>query len=314
MFERFTEKARRVMVLAQDEARLMDNDFIGTEHLLLGMLAEGQGVAGKALVSFGLALPDVRDKVEARVGRAKGGTGGGGKPPFTSRAKRVLELSLREAMRLGHNYIGTEHMLLGMVREGQGVGCQVLGDMGVQLSDVRDQVLALLSGHNPESVDVGPGEVQLRMGELRNVAPRHLTTPVIEAMTNAARLAGSQPVTTAHLLLALLGRDASQAAKALAALKVTKPAVEAKLAEIPVESTSDATPTPKTVEIKFGEISTVINNPELAAGLRSVSTEDLVAALEDLIARGAVAPGVGPAPDPFDPEPPPSDPSDAGPD
>ncbi|MBO0729986.1 MAG: ATP-dependent Clp protease ATP-binding subunit [Acidimicrobiaceae bacterium] len=145
MFERFTDRARRVLVLAQEEARLLNHNFIGTEHILLGLIHEGEGVAAKALESLGVTLDAVREKVEETIGPA--GSATTGSPPFTPRAKKVLELSLREALQLGHNYIGTEHMLLGLVREGEGVAAQVLVSLGADLSRVRQQVIQLLSGY-----------------------------------------------------------------------------------------------------------------------------------------------------------------------
>ena len=145
MFERFTDRARRVLVLAQEEARLLNHSFIGTEHILLGLIHEGEGLAAKALESLGISLEAVREKVEETIGPA--GSAPTGSPPFTPRAKKVLELSLREALQLGHNYIGTEHMLLGLVREGEGVAAQVLISLGADLSRVRQQVIQLLSGY-----------------------------------------------------------------------------------------------------------------------------------------------------------------------
>src|ERR1051325_1995292 len=145
MFERFTDRARGVVVLAQEEARLLNHSYIGTEHILLGLIHEGEGVAAKALESLGVSLEAVREKVEETIGPA--GSGTMGSPPFTPRAKKVLELSLREALQLGHNYIGTEHMLLGLVREGEGVAAQVLVSLGADLSRVRQQVIQLLSGY-----------------------------------------------------------------------------------------------------------------------------------------------------------------------
>ena len=157
MFERFTDRARRVLVLAQEEARLLNHNFIGTEHILLGLIHEGEGVAAKALESLGISLEAVREKVEETIGPA--GTSTTGSPPFTPRAKKVLELSLREALQLGHNYIGTEHMLLGLVREGEGVAAQVLVSLGADLSRVRQQVIQLLSGYQtgggPEKAPAG---------------------------------------------------------------------------------------------------------------------------------------------------------------
>ncbi|MDQ6613708.1 MAG: AAA family ATPase, partial [Actinomycetota bacterium] len=157
MFERFTDRARRVLVLAQEEARLLNHNFIGTEHILLGLIHEGEGVAAKALESLGISLEAVREKVEETIGPA--GSSTAGSPPFTPRAKKVLELSLREALQLGHNYIGTEHMLLGLVREGEGVAAQVLVNLGADLSRVRQQVIQLLSGYNnpKEGAPAGSG-------------------------------------------------------------------------------------------------------------------------------------------------------------
>ncbi|MGH9077265.1 MAG: ATP-dependent Clp protease ATP-binding subunit [Acidimicrobiales bacterium] len=159
MFERFTDRARRVLVLAQEEARLLNHNFIGTEHILLGLIHEGEGVAAKALESLGISLEGVREKVEETIGPA--GSSTAGSPPFTPRAKKVLELSLREALQLGHNYIGTEHMLLGLVREGEGVAAQVLVSLGADLSRVRQQVIQLLSGYQAgggkEGVSAGSG-------------------------------------------------------------------------------------------------------------------------------------------------------------
>src|ERR1700694_3522844 len=145
LFERFTDRARRVLVLAQEEARLLNHNFIGTEHILLGLIHEGEGVAAKALESLGIRLEAVREKLEETIGPA--GSSTTGSPPFTPRAKKILELSLREALQLGHNYIGTEHMLLGLVREGEGVAAQVLVNLGADLSRVRQQVIQLLSGY-----------------------------------------------------------------------------------------------------------------------------------------------------------------------
>ena len=145
MFERFTDRARRVVVLAQEEARLLNHNYIGTEHILLGLIHEGEGVAAKALESLNISLEAVRRQVEEIIGQ--GGSSPSGHIPFTPRAKKVLELSLREALQLGHNYIGTEHILLGLIREGEGVAAQVLVKLGAELARVRQQVIQLLSGY-----------------------------------------------------------------------------------------------------------------------------------------------------------------------
>ncbi len=149
MFERFTDRARRVVVLAQEEARLLNHSYIGTEHILLGLIHEGEGVAAKGLEALGISLEAVRAQVEEIIGQ--GGSSPSGHIPFTPRAKKVLELSLREALQLGHNYIGTEHILLGLIREGEGVAAQVLVKLGADLGRVRQQVIQLLSGYQ------GPG-------------------------------------------------------------------------------------------------------------------------------------------------------------
>ena len=146
MFERFTDRARRVVVLAQEEARLLNHNYIGTEHILLGLIHEGEGVAAQALESLGISLEAVRSQVEEIIGQ--GSSSPSGHIPFTPRAKKVLELSLREALQLGHNYIGTEHVLLGLIREGEGVAAQVLVKLGADLSKVRQEVIQQLSGYS----------------------------------------------------------------------------------------------------------------------------------------------------------------------
>jgi len=150
MFERFTDRARRVVVLAQEEARTLDHDCIGTEHILLGLIREGDGYAARSLESLGISLDAVRQQVQEIIGR--GQQAPSGHIPFTPRAKKVLELSLRESLQLGHNYIGTEHMLLGLLREGDGVAAQVLVRLGADLDRVREQVIQLLHGYQGQDV------------------------------------------------------------------------------------------------------------------------------------------------------------------
>jgi ATP-dependent Clp protease ATP-binding subunit ClpC len=144
VFERFTDRARRVVVLAQEEARLLSHNYIGSEHLLLGLIQEGDGVAAKTLESLDVSLSHVRAVVEDIVGRGQAPSAG--HIPFTPRAKKILELSLKEALQLSHNYIGTEHILLGLIREGEGVGAQVLTHLGANLDRVRERVVELLGG------------------------------------------------------------------------------------------------------------------------------------------------------------------------
>jgi ATP-dependent Clp protease ATP-binding subunit ClpC len=148
VFERFTDRARRVVVLAQEEARILNHSSIGTEHLLLGLAHEGEGVAAKALAALGISLEVVRERVDEIIGQ--GPRAPIAHIPFTPRAKKVLELSLREALQLGHNYIGTEHILLGLIKEGDGVAAQVLARLGAEPERVRQQVIQLLSGHEDE--------------------------------------------------------------------------------------------------------------------------------------------------------------------
>jgi GNAT superfamily N-acetyltransferase len=143
VFERFTDRARRVVVLAQEEARLLDHNYIGTEHILLGLLEEREGVAGRVLASLSISLDDTRRRVEEAVGR--GSSTPTGHIPFTPRAKKVLELSLREALRLGDKHIGTEHLLLGLIREGEGVAAEVLNGLGADADRVRTIVMSVLS-------------------------------------------------------------------------------------------------------------------------------------------------------------------------
>jgi ATP-dependent Clp protease ATP-binding subunit ClpA len=272
VFERFTDRARHVLVLAQDEARELQHNFIGTEHILLGLVAERDGVAARVLASFGLSLAEIQDTVSKAVGPIPGAGAGAAvhKPPFTPRAKQVLEYALREALQLGHNYIGTEHLLLGVIREGEGVGAKVLAGSGVELTEVRDRVLDTLSRYN-----------------LRQTPslPRRLSTATNSALSQASALAKERALTTGQLLLGILAVEGSHAARALTALGVSRSAVEAKLEEIPVDSTSDAGPRPQTVEIKVGNTSTVITDPELAAGLQQAGPDEVQLALRQVIEK-----------------------------
>jgi len=156
MFERFTDRARRVVVIAQEEARMLNHDYIGTEHILLGLIHEGQGVASEVLDTLGVSLDAARGRVEEIIGQgAKAPTG---HIPFTPRAKKVLELSLKEAVGLGSGYIGTEHILLGLLREGDGVACHVLTDLGLDLNGVRQVVIRRAEERGPEPEGASNGE------------------------------------------------------------------------------------------------------------------------------------------------------------
>jgi ATP-dependent Clp protease ATP-binding subunit ClpA len=182
MFQRFTDRARRVVVLAQEEASRLDHNYIGTEHLLLGLISEGEGVAAAALKSLGISLAPVRQQVEEIIGR--GQEAPQGHIPFTPRAKKVLELSLRESQQLGHNYIGTEHILLGLIREGDGVAAQVLVRLGADRNRVRQQVIQLLHGRTAE--EPGPGaEIRPEMaGQRAGIGP---DTSDLDEQIEAAR-------------------------------------------------------------------------------------------------------------------------------
>ena len=224
MFERFTDRARQTVVLAQEEARRLGHSYIGTEHLLLGLLREGEGVAAQALSRMGISLADVRSDVVRIIGEASDSPSG--HIPFTPRSKKVLELSLREAMQMGHNYIGTEHILLGLVREGEGVAAQVLVGRGADLNRVRAMVLAELQ-------NIGPGS--------RGAGPRR-TAGGEEALSGAQQLAGASAVGSHHLLEALARSEDSLASKVLISLGIDADTLAAKIDELGIEGTSDVTP------------------------------------------------------------------------
>jgi ATP-dependent Clp protease ATP-binding subunit ClpC len=160
LFERFTDRARRVVVLAQEEARMLNHNYIGTEHILLALSHEAEGVAAKALESLDISLEAARQQVAEIIGRGPAPLPG--HIPFTPRAKKVLELAFREAMQLGHDYIGTEHILLGLIREGEGVGAEVLQRLGADLYRVRQTVIQLLSGYTAGKGERIAGPQELR--------------------------------------------------------------------------------------------------------------------------------------------------------
>ena len=178
MFERFTDRARRVVVLAQEEARLLNHNYIGTEHILLGLIHEGEGVAAKALESLGISLEAVRNQVEEIIGQ--GGSSPSGHIPFTPRAKKVLELSRRAANELRHDFIGTEHVLLGLVREGEGVAARILSDLGAPSERIAAAVLEMLQGGR------GPVDPEFVRRFSQHRPPPIVTSPY--APTRARRL------------------------------------------------------------------------------------------------------------------------------
>jgi len=246
VFERFTDRARRVVVLAQEESRRLNHDFIGTEHILLGLIQEREGVAAQALGALGIRLEAVRARVEETVGR--GESTPSGHIPFTPRAKKVLELSLREALQFGHNYIGTEHLLLGLIREGEGVAATVLVGLGADLESVRLKVIQLLAGrqgsgvppelladpgtraaviatavpYEPGQTTTSPGGELFRAALDRLVLRRFTVSScrvLLLAESEALRL-GTTTVGPEHLLLGLLAEGEGAAAVALGAMGI----------------------------------------------------------------------------------------------
>ncbi len=246
MFERFTDRARRSIVLAQEEARRLQHNYIGTEHVLLGLLGEETGVAARVAKGFGLTLAVGREDVLAIIGRGKGASSG--HIPFTPRAKKCLELALREALQLGHDYIGTEHVLLGIVREGEGVGAQILLRHAGSLTEIRAAVVDQLHGGTTET----PGRRMLgrlggrRTGPIRLLQPELpevRTTPAADiSLAGAARLAGAGPLGSHHLLLAALDDPNTAAARALLALGVDLDSARETLRTADVTGSSDELP------------------------------------------------------------------------
>lgn len=177
MFERYTDRARRVIVLGQEEARLLNHNYIGTEHLLLGLLKEGEGIGAQALTLHSVDMPALRSAVEEKIG--KGSQAPSGHIPFTPRAKKVMELSLREALQLGHSYIGTEHILLGLIREGEGMAAQVLADRDIKLNDVRKTILNLV-GRQYEEQRQRRVTVNVEATDLPQPAPKTSTATTKE--------------------------------------------------------------------------------------------------------------------------------------
>jgi ATP-dependent Clp protease ATP-binding subunit ClpA len=243
MFERFSPSGRQVIVLAQDEARRFNHNYIGTEHLLLGLLAEPDGVARRALQAAGVTLDDARAGVEAAVGRGKRPPSG--HIPFTPSAKKVLELGLREALSLHHDYIGTEHLLLGLVREREGLGARLLTQAGIDLLSLRMTVLDLVPPAPAADTRRRPFWARSRhdvpaRAEAGDVL--RTTTATDTSLDEARRLAGDGAVGSHHLLLATLSDSTSAAAKALGSLGIDLDQARSALREVDVAGTTDELP------------------------------------------------------------------------
>jgi ATP-dependent Clp protease ATP-binding subunit ClpA len=248
MFERFTDRARRAVVRTQQEARQLHHNYIGTEHILLGLLGEPEGVAGRVLDGFGMTLDGVRHEVVAMIGEGQHDVKH--RLPFTPRAKKVLELALREALQLHHNYIGTEHILLGLIREGDGVAAQIMRKHG-DLSVIRAAVVVAVPAWTGSD---GPRGIVTRLRRRRGGEPsgglaafdvelEPTATPAVDAtLAEAARLAGEQPVGSHHLLLAVLADSSSAAAKALASAGLDLDQAKDALRGVDITGTSDEQP------------------------------------------------------------------------
>ena len=232
MFERFTERSRKVVVLAQEESGRLRHDYVGTEHLLLGLLREGDGVAARALAATGVILVGAREQVESIVGY--GEREAGGQVPFTQRSKAALEASLKEAMGMGHNHIGTEHLLLGLLREPEGVAARTLSNLGADPEAVRREVVGRLGEASRPETREAPGRLERTREVLRRSfsrQPREDQTPlhkltghgrrVVALARDEARRFNHNYVGTEHLLLGLLADRESVAAQALSSLNVT---------------------------------------------------------------------------------------------
>jgi ATP-dependent Clp protease ATP-binding subunit ClpA len=260
MFERFTDKARHAVVLAQDEAREFGQPHIGTEHVLLGLVHEGEGVAAVALRGLGIDLEVCRADVAAIVGRGSGAPSG--HIPFTPAAKKVLERSLREALGLGHNYIGTEHMILGLISDEDGVTVQVLARHDITADTVRAAVHAAL---------------RTVLDDRSRATPSPRRTAGADAILAAAQeLAGTSPMGSQHLLVAMSLLDDSLAAGALAALGIERDALADAIANLDVDGTTDVTPedaAARQMEIRLAddEVHIVLRDPAALAQVRDLT-------------------------------------------
>jgi ATP-dependent Clp protease ATP-binding subunit ClpA len=303
MFERFTNRARRVVVLAQEEARLLRHDYIGTEHILLGLLAEGSGVGYQALTAEGISLEAVRGQVEQIIGQ--GDSTPSGHIPFTPRAKKVLELSLREALQLGHNYIGTEHILLGLIREGEGVACQAMVALGANLPAMTARVHTMVGGggamapprpgiprrmwasltrsgrastasgpliYGPEPVYGSPPVGQPVLRRLTAGAWRAVLFGQVESLRHGQPQAGEE-----HLLFGILAEAEGNGAKALNAVGVTlEQAREQADAILGTSATEPSPPLEPSLAATGLEVMELALVEAVSAGRHGIDTDDLL--------------------------------------
>jgi ATP-dependent Clp protease ATP-binding subunit ClpA len=220
MFERFSDAARRVVVLAQEESRLLQHNYIGTEHVLAGLTKTDEGIAAEVLASYEVTIERVRAEIEKEVGRGEGTPSS--HIPFTPRAKRILELSLREALQLGHNYIGTEHVLLGLIREGEGLGAKILVRLGADLARVRERTIeAVLDSSQEPAKDVPP----------LHVGTSSLVGSMLAGITQRVLDLGHDRLGSEHIVVWLLDQSESGAAQAFRDQGVDVEALKARLAE-----------------------------------------------------------------------------------
>jgi ATP-dependent Clp protease ATP-binding subunit ClpA len=261
MFERFTPRARRVIVLAQDAAREMGHSQIKPDHLLIG-LQQGEGLAADAMNQAGMDGTLLRQNVAAR-NKTKAAARKMDRVPFSVEAKKCLELSLRAALALGHNYIGTEHLFFGVEREAEARGESLDDLLGVRAADVHNRLTEILDG-----ASAGPA---MRSPGLQSVLDR------------ARRQAGPTPMTTGHVLAAMLADTESLAGRALTSLGIATEAVQAALDAINLADTSDASPAPQSVAITIGETTTLIDDPEMANALLQLGADELRDAIKRAI-------------------------------
>jgi Clp amino terminal domain, pathogenicity island component len=263
MFERFTDRARRVIVISEEEARALGHSFIRPEHLYLGLL-QGDGIAAKVLAPRAEGVDAARERFSLAISSSNEATKVV-KVPFSPQAKKTLELSLREALQLGHNYIGTEHILLGLIQLVDREGVTWLAESsGGETSALRDSVEQIVRGDGRERA--------------RSLAGR-------AAIARATGLAGKGPVTTGHLLASILEDERCLASRALENLGVTKAAVEGELARIPIEQTSDAPPPITRVEVRIGESAVTIEDPDVASAFAELTPEQLRETLQKAVKR-----------------------------